>query len=78
MENTMPHENWLPIEQFDKDAEVEMAHLFLTAIYNPDTGREYLSFDAGSWTDWGEFYNGDGTFEPTHYLNPAVYRKEPV
>lgn len=76
METLMIHENWIPIEQFDKKAETEVQHLFMTASQNPKTGQVYFSLDAGCWADWGVFYNGDAEFEPTHYLDPRVWRKE--
>ena len=72
----MIHENWIPIEEFDKVAKTEVSHLFLTAYIDKQTGRVYSSYDAGYWADWGCFWNGDCQFDPTHYLNPTCYKKE--
>ncbi len=72
----MTHPNWIPIEKFDKKTELGVQHIFLTYEEFVPPRLPYFSLDAGSWEDWGEFYNGDVTIEPTHYLDPAVYRNE--
>lgn len=67
----MIHENWIPIEMFDK--EKHQGELMLFAEF----GGVIPWFHAGEWDrGWKKFWNGDVTFEPTHYLNPTCYKKE--
>jgi len=71
----MIHPNWIPIEKFDRESNFYEAHLFLSYYKCPEYGTEYFDCDSGYW-DGSKFYNGDVYFEPTHYLDPAVYKCE--